>query len=552
METRSFSSFQGKVSHFRGILLACLLIPPLYFAGTLEPKVNGDGHEYFLQLWDLSSHLSPDIRLSDIESFSNYLREYKLVGVQESVLLDWKKQIESGNNTTDYFFRVPSGAYYGLHFWFYAALCVPAKWALHMFGGNELKAFQLTNALLLVIGLAYLLFVRWIALELRIAAALLFYGVGTPYYLRWPHPEIFSTVTCLIASIAFLERRLTLATLACGLGALQNPSMALMIPVIFASHLDHWLKLPISEKGKLLSKLFMAGSVSFLPFAFYFVMFGVPSLIVREGFVDQGVIDFDRLYSLFFDLNQGMVVGAGWIIALSSLVLTSRFSSLFNPAGRHRKTLCLRREDWLLGGMLLMAVGVLPQVNWNSGQAVYTRYALWISIPLMLWTVYQVSEVKLGRLCLVLVIAAQLITVYLFGAFSRSDDESHYFRHKRIAIAVLRYAPWAYNPEPEIFMERTRGREVDDPHAILHERKPVVFNQGRVIKKILVHKTKLNALSEEICGDNHELMTEQGDRIQPNMYKNTRFDFMYLSGSFLCYPQPIFKHTIERSPLSLR
>lgn len=545
LEGHSSARFQGKAGGFNGILLACLLVPPLYFAGTLEPKTIGDGQEYFLQLWALSSHLSPDIRLSDIESFSDYLREYKLLGFKESVLSDLKKQIESGNKRISYYFlRAPSGSYYGLHFWFYAALCVPAKWALHILHGNELKAFQLTNALLLVIGLAYLLFVRSIALELRIAAALLFYGVGTPYYLRWSNPEIFSTVACLIASIAFLERRLTLATLTCGLGATQNPSLALMIPVIFASQLDQWLKISILVKARVAGKFFMTGSLSFLPFAFYLVTFGTPSLIMREGYLDNSLIDFNRLYSLFFDLNQGMLVGAGWIMALSSLVLISRFFP--NRADRRMMALCLQREDWLLAGMLLMAIGVLPQINWNSGQAVYTRYAIWISIPLMLWTVCQISTVKRGRLCLVLVIAAQLLTVYLFGAFSRSDEESHYLDHKRIAIAILRHAPWAYNPEPEIFVERTVNREVD----ISQWRELVVFipyNKGSVMKKILVHKTKLNALSAEICGDSHELMTEQGDRIQPNMYKNTRFDFMYLSGSFLCFPQPIFKHTMKRS-----
>lgn len=550
MEARSFAFLQAIAADFRWIWLVCLLAPPLYFSLTLEPKSYGDGPEYFLQLWALSAHLSPDIRLKDVESLSNYLEDNNLPGFKSSILSDWKEQIESGNDKSSYLFRAPSGSYYGLHFWFYAAVCVPAKWILHIFQGNELKAFQLTNALLLMIGLARLLFVRSLAFELRIAAALLLYGVGTPYYLRWPHPEIFSTVACLIASIAFLDRRLMQATFACALGALQNPSMALMIPVIFASHLDQWLKLPRSEKSILFSKLFMAGSLSFLPFVFYFVTFGTSSLLMREGYVNQGYVDFDRLYSLFFDLNQGMVVGAGWIMALSVVVLISRFSSIFNRAGHHRMVRCLQREDWLVGAMLLMAVGVLPQPNWNSGQAVYIRYAIWSCIPLMVWTVCQVHAFNLGRFCLVLVIIAQLFTVYLFGAFSRIDEESYYLSHKRMAVAVLRYAPWAYNPEPEIFVERTLGREM----GFLGWRKSVVFipySQGSVMKKILVHKTKLDTLSEEICGTSHDLMTEQGGRLQPNMYRNTRFDFMYLSGSFLCFPKPIFKHTDRESPGSL-
>lgn len=69
-----------------------------------------------------------------------------------------------------------------------------------------------------------------------------------------------------------------------------------------------------------------------------------------------------------------------------------------------------------------------------------------------------------------------------------TDEMSSYLEHKRIAVAVLRHAPWAYNPEPEIFVERTLNREVGFPRW----RESVVFipyNQGSVMKKILVHKT---------------------------------------------------------------
>ncbi len=515
---------------------------------TLEPKRFGDGHEYFLQLWALSSHLSPEIRPSDVENLSKYIQERKLLAFPDSFLPALKEEIESGSERAgrssgrsgDYLlYRNVSGSYYSLHFWFYSAMSVPAKWVLHMFGKNELKAFQVTNAILLVVGFAYLFFLCSLATELRIAVAVLLYGIGAPYYLRWPHPEIFSIVACVIASTAFLERRLTVATLACALGALQNPSMALMIPVVFASDLDQWFKLPISGKRILLSKLFMVGSLSFLPFAFYLVKFGTPSLIAKR-YLDLSYVDLDRLYSLVFDLNQGMVVGAGWIIALSGMILISRFSSIFRIAGPNIKAQCLRREDWLLGGMLLMAIGVLPQTNWNSDQAVYSRYAIWLIMPLMLWVVCQIPAIKLGRFSLVIVIAAQLFTMYLYGSFSRSDEESNYLSHKRIAVAALRYVPWAYNPEPEIFVERTLQREV----GIEQWRESVIFipYKGSPITKILVHKTRLDTLSSEICGNNHELMTEGGGRLQPKMYKSTRLDFIYLSGSFLCIPQPTFKH----------
>ena len=117
-----------------------------------------------------------------------------------------------------------------------------------------------------------------------------------------------------MASVAFLEGRLLFSTFVFGICALQNPTVALIIPVIFVSQLDHWRRLPVSTKFKLVGQFALAGSCSLLPIAFYFVLFGSPSLIAREGYIKLGNIDFSRLYSLFFDLNQGMVVGAGWIV----------------------------------------------------------------------------------------------------------------------------------------------------------------------------------------------------------------------------------------------
>lgn len=521
-----------------GVVLACLLVLSFYFATVLTPKIYGDGLEYYVQLWALAAHLSPEVRQSDIESLSSYVERHDIIGVREggreSFFSDLAEQMRSRGLGSGLFFESRSGKYFGLHFWFYSAVCVPIKWTLQVFQANELKAFQLTNATLVAVGLAYLLFNTSLSVACRLAIGLLFYGVGASYYLRWPHPEIFSAVTCLVASVAFLERRLLLSTFACGICALQNPPAALMIPIIFVSQLDHWLKLPILAKSKLVGQFALAGSGSLLPFAFYFAMFGSSSLIVREGYMQSSNMDFSRLYSLFFDLNQGMVVGAGGIIGLVGLVILTRLFSCASPSHPYGIQQVFYREDWLLAAMLLMAIGVLPQVNWNSGQSVFTRYVLWLCMPLIVWTVYQWEKIDLGRWWLRGVIVIQLLTVYMFGGFASVDEMSSYVQHKRISSAVLNHAPWAYNPEPEIFAERTLGRELN--MGIDKWRKPIFYRIWRdgTIKKILVHESQLDILSEEACGQHSALLTQQGEPIRPDMFRRTRSNFVYISGSFHC------------------
>ena len=138
---------------------------------------------------------------------------------------------------------------------------------------------------------------------------------------------------------------------------------------------------------------------------------------------------------------------------LAGLILLTRLFSSNKALDRHGMNQMFHRDDWLLVGMLLMVIGVLPQANWNSGQSVYTRYALWLCIPLMVWTVYQRERSELRRWWLRGVVVAQLFTLSMFGVFAIADDGSGYLQHKRVASAVLVHAPWAYNPEPEIFAE---------------------------------------------------------------------------------------------------
>ena len=524
---------RDRVNIVMGTVLTFLLALSLYFALSLPPKTYGDGHEYIVQLWALASHASPEIRESDIESLSSYLQDNKLEGFKTTFLSDLKAQISSGGGKGTYFFRDLSGRYYGLHFWLYPALCVPAKWVLQAVHANELKAFQVTNVTFIAFAVAMVLRSACVSMQRRLTILLLFYGVGISYYFRWPHPEIFSAAACLVASVAFLEKRLLVSTFACGLCAIQNPSAALMIPVIFASQMDSWLKTTASGKCKIVGQFVLAGGCSLLPFGFYQMMYGTPSLIARERYLLLDNVDLSRMFSLLFDLNQGMVVGAGWVMGLAGLGVLMRCFARIDVSHPTERRRLFRREDWLIAAMALMALGVLPQVNWNSGQSVFTRYAFWLCVPLVVWAASQWGNTRLQQWGLRGVIVMQLLTVYIYGGFSSVDEMSSYIEHKRLPGAVLNYVPWVYNPEPEIFAERTLGREVDFDTM----QKPIVYRWVRdgSIKKILVQADHLEVLSEEVCGRSSALLTQLGEPIRPSMVRRTRSNFVYISGSFRCF-----------------
>ena len=107
-----------------------------------------------------------------LKDSTGYIQEHDIIGFRDSFLPNLSEQMSSRAPGNGLFFESRSGKYFGLHFWFYSAVCVPIKWMLQLLQGNELKAFQLTNAVLLVLGLVYLFFASSLSMESRFAIAL--------------------------------------------------------------------------------------------------------------------------------------------------------------------------------------------------------------------------------------------------------------------------------------------------------------------------------------------------------------------------------------------
>jgi hypothetical protein len=160
----------------------------------------------------------------------------------------------------------------------------------------------------------------------------------------------------------------------------------------------------------------------------------------------------ERLFSLFFDLNQGMSVGAPGLMA--GALAVSAFAQMKDP-GRWGRAIA---AALVFGVVISMALPTLIPHNWNAGTRAVLRYSYWLSMPLLALVLYGLPA--LGRTAAIALSAAalslQLLSVALFGLAGKDDV---YLSHNRIAAFVLAHAPGAYNPEAEIFYERTRGVE---------------------------------------------------------------------------------------------
>ncbi|MBK1990862.1 hypothetical protein A0J48_025705 [Sphaerospermopsis aphanizomenoides BCCUSP55] len=513
------------------------MILTLYSLKT-NPIKQGDGYEYALILQSFFNHFSPDIREADITSLM------KIVDSQPSsydvkVLQGTLEAFRNGDNEI-YLGVLKSnrGEYFGYHFWLYPLINLPAKAFLAVFRLNELKAFQLTNSLLIGITLSYvLLFSKQSPVVKWVIATLYLLGCSF-FYLQWPHPEVFIAAMIVISGCALLEQRFYVAAIASTLATLQNPSVvfllaAILILFIAKNFNSDTLKHPLVFIKKHIWMAVIA-ILTFFPYIFYYYHYQIPNLIVKRGFVDPKLISWSRFTSTLFDLNQGLIVGFPGVMLGVFTILVYRLILVVVK----KKRPIFNSSDILLVAFFLMLQPTLSQTNWNHGQEIFSRYTFWAGMALIVWLGANLEEVKnlLKYSLLSIVFLLQLVPNELFF---RHPSDGHYVKMKSQAAWVLSNFPSWYNPEPEIFSERVREYEqFGETVAPNRLDSPFIYiNETGMIRKILIHKDFVTQTQERLCGTGGKLISYDSQSSIETLLAGISFNrqgWGYINGSFQC------------------
>lgn len=435
-----------------------------------QVKRTGDGLEYLLSARALSAHLSPDFRKDDIEYVGNILNQSE-PGLRENIenAIETLRTVPGRPNGVRYwggFIQTADGTLYSWHFWLYSAFVVPFLQIVQWLRLPPLYAFVLCNWAFMLGALFYLTS-HWKAKTLqRHVLTGLFLSTGTTYYIRWTHPEVFTASLILLALMLMSDRRHGWAMLASALAAAQNPPVMLLVAYIGTVAVLHGrgfrsanssLGGEIENGGKNLLVILATVSVALSPLVFFRAAVGVFNPITAAGSAQVSLISASRLWSLYFDLNQGMVVAApGVLLGAAALpfliVLASR------QVERGGGVL------WQMGPLFIgvflsvaMAVPSLATRNWNSGQAVFMRYAYWLGIPIVFGLVATLARLprRVSMGVGIGVVVIQIATVGYYGIVGGASHLSE-LSLKPIASYVLRNYPELYSPVPEIFVERVR------------------------------------------------------------------------------------------------
>jgi hypothetical protein len=494
-----FAFFKTLVHHLFSILalkiIVLIAIVLLYFGRAFNdfpiPYIEGDGIEYVLMTEAFYNHFSPDIRKQDVQTFrERATKDYGWSVFPKGKIFDDcitffanhkplndKYDVKTfSDRYSTFFYRAKNDKFYSYHFFSYSAFCMPVRVVCEWFNIPVLKTYTLTNALLVSVVCFLLLF--WFTSNplVNIMAALCFCFGSQYWYLGWEHTEIFSTCLVAIGMICFFKEKPFLSLLFIAIATSQT--QALLILLLFVG-VWFWRRHKFSWQFLLKSLPF--GLLAIVPPLFYYYHFGVTSIIKEMGYLDSQYIGLGRLFSFYFDFNQGMILALP-VILLSYLVLWM-----------NEVITCIRKRQLKPGVFLplvciIMTLIVSSMAYWNPGQTIVHRYTTWVGAIIFIHTFIMVAEMENDKYRTVLLnnfFVSQIFVCFYFSRLIEFDYEQ--LKHNPFASWVLKKYADFYNPDPAIFKMRT-SQEMDKDHVYAY------FDEDKIVKKILVKKESLDSL----------------------------------------------------------
>ena len=489
VESANASLKNNKDKRWLKILLLVLLGYHLMYLSirVLPSYPNGDGPEYVLMTEALYNHASPDIRVSDMESFKKAatrshawdqvgrfydFNEYdEFLKRDDHFLKDYHKGLFVAKNSKFYFY----------HFYTYSLLNLPVRFISQVNNFTPLRIYQVTNAILIVLTCYFLLFYSTFKAWPTILITLSYVFSSVYWYLGWASPEVFSISLVTLSFWFFFQGKRYVPIFLLAIAGMQNQPLA-----ILAIYMSLVVLFEQGIKIKTLVRLFFANLLFIVPAIFYYYHFGTSNLIKDTGILDWGVVTPNRMLGFFTDLNQGMILVIPLLLLLYPVLwLRELIGAIKTRSIRHHLLI-----PFFLIGMISI---FCTMINWNHGMAVINRYATWSSAVLMMHAFYMMKGFSFVRQTIILSLSfiIQLASVLFNNKYYNHLDWDQNL-NKPWAIWVYENIPWIYNPDPNIFFVRTSKNYNFKP-----EESPVVYlDKHGVLCKILVHKDYMNKLTQ--------------------------------------------------------
>ncbi|HTD06382.1 hypothetical protein, partial [Undibacterium sp.] len=260
---------------------------------------------------------------------------------------------------------------------------------------------------------------------------------------------------------------------------------------------------------RMLTGIAAGGALFLIPVGFNLWIFGVPNIIAKIA-ASPSLITVGRLHSFYFDWNQGLIIGIPglWI---GAAILWWRAHKTADSKWRLLSVVLLS-----IGCALALAIPALATTNWNSAASGMMRYAFWGSAPFLFLFLFLLRQQgKLPVVLLLFIATLQLQCAYSAQFYSELGLSP-------MARLMLRKAPAWYNPDPEIFAERTG---MPDGTA-LDPAKYYVYEVNGERKKLMFHESS-KKIDADMCGPKNLMSLDT--HIAP-----ANFGWYYINGPVHC------------------
>ncbi len=492
---------------------ACTLAAVLLLGTCLvRYQLSGDIAEYSLMTIAIANHGTPEIRDTDIAEALRVVPEmgYAYTDLEEGIAK--AKEVPRPGFHMDLHGNVQA-----IHFFAYSALAAVPYKVLGALGIAPMKCYQFVNAaLLFVLGMSLR---RFFGNGHHALGALALYILcGGLAYANWSSPESVSA-SALLAGLLLCASSAPLAGGALiGLAATQNPTIVLvlaMLPVIvlcrhwrpgmgMADAWNHVWHAPVVGGLAAGTALFATNPL------FNLYAFGVPS-IIAVGYTLPELATWTRFHSVFLDLSQGMILAIPGVAALIAWLAMDRRAT--------RGRILLLCAILVIVGMTLPAIIV---TNWNSGASGVMRYSFWGAMPLLFVLLWQLREQPTvsTKLVLAMLLVQALATLHMVSY--------PYTKFSPLARLVMRTVPAYYNPDPEIFYERTLQKELNvGTDDILQ------YIDDNQVRKTMYNLSN-QRLDERLCGEGRLLRED-------NSVTATTQNWRFINGQILCKKVPGYR-----------
>lgn len=425
-----------------------------------DPILVGDGHEYLGITISFFNHLSPDLREEDIK-LRNHIENKNGISILEDF------------NYNGYYLSL-KGRWYSYHFWGYPLLNLPAFSFLHYMEFNELRCFQITNSVLLVSCLWIIIYFIKFGDILQKMWFFLFSAFSPVlFYVQWSHPEVFSYTFVAIAIVFATRRNYILSVLMSSIASLQNPPILILTLYLIVLGWKQY-------DSKKLVQLSCAASISATPFIFYYLNYQKLSLIASHGLANISYISIDKILSLFFDLNYGILAYTPLLLAFSIFALV---------------TSIIKKDFFVLelwAVLILMATVASTAADLSCGTMYIHRYAVWMIPMVVLIAVYSMPYYSSRKLNAFLAVAF-IVGTSITGLYLHDYNTSNYLKLNSLSETIFVCTPSLYNPPKQVFVDRSLEQEFscNDWFKIL----PVIYMYDGMPRKILTNEWLINNIT---------------------------------------------------------